>query len=179
MAQDHGGDAVPEVVQGEDRLGAGLGALVFGGHERAAQLHHVREVVLDELLRVVEHVGGRDVRLAVCLELDVGAEDIAVAAQDGVRLGVPDDQLLVGMGGIHVELVQVDGAARAAAAVAERDLAQAADLLQHVGGVVAVDHVDLVVGLVGVAQFPVGRELGQEQLPAYRVNNLFVHLGQS
>lgn len=91
----------------------------------------------------MEHVGGGEDGLPVGVELGLGAEEVAVAPEDGLGVGVPYDELLVG-DGHGVELVEVEFLACASAGGAEGDLAQAAYLAAHVGCVLPGDDIDFV-----------------------------------
>ena len=166
---------VPQVVEGEEALGPHARALVGQGDEGAAQLHGVGHVVLEELVREMEHVAGGELGLAVRVKLPVGAEQVAVAAYNLLGLGVPHDELLVAVG-TGVELVDVDLLARAAPGLAESDFAQASYLAHHVGCVVCRDHINLVVALVGHSQLPLGCQLALEQLLAHWFDDWLFHL---
>ena len=171
MLHHHGRDAVPEIVQGIYGLGSGLRALVCGSHERASQLNHMRQVIPDELVRKMEHVGSGEIRLSVLLQGHIRTEDIPVSAYDRLRRRVPDDNLPVRA--VHsVELVKVKREAGTAPGLPERLLTQAAHFAQHIGRIVAVDDIDLVARLVGVAKLLVRCEFCLEQADAHGVNDL-------
>ena len=127
-----GGKAIEEVVESKKALGAGTRRLVLDSYERATQLERAREVVVDELLGEMKHVRGGEDRLALVVELYIGAVDIAVATDNLFGIGVPHDELLVG--DLHgVELIDIDAHARATASGAKGFLAQAPYLLHHIG----------------------------------------------
>ena len=148
------------------------GALVLQRDERTGQLDGGGEIFAKELVGEVEHVGRGQQGLPLVVEADIRAQDVSVAAQDFFGLGIPDDELLIGM--LHdVELVDVHRLARTSAGGAEGNLAQAADLLHRVGGVMGRNDVNLVVTAVGHAQALVFGEFRLQQFFAYRCNNIF------
>lgn len=161
VVDGEGAEAVPEVVEGEEGFAVEAGGLVHGLDEGAAELDHAGEVVAGEGRGEVEEFGGGEVGLAVGVEGEVVAEGVAVAAEDFLLVGVPDDELLVGVPGVDVPLVDVDFFAGAAAGGTEGEFAEAPDFTHEVGGVEGVEGVDFVVGLVGAAdEFVVG-EFGE------------------
>lgn len=167
-----GGEAVEEVVEGEEALGIGTRGLVLDSNEGAAQLEGAGQVVVDEALGEVEHVGGGEDGLSLGIELHVGTVDVAVAADDLLGIGVPDDELLVGY--LHrIVLVDVDTQPCAATSGAEGGLAQTPYLLHYVGSVVGIDDVEVVAATVGVAQAALLGELGLEELFADGVYDSF------
>ena len=167
-----GDEAIPEVVHRENGLRAELRALVLRGHEVAAELDGIRQVLIYELLREAELVGACEHRLSLAVQHGVGAEEEAVAADDGLVVRVPDDQLLVGL--FHlVVLVEVDFVARGAAGLAEGDFTKAADFGDDVGGVVPGNDVKLVMPLVGVFQLLGFGKLCLEQFDWYWIYYLF------
>lgn len=167
-------ESVPEVVECEEALRSAACALVLECHEGAAQLNGVGHVVVDELLGEVEHVACGELRLAVLVEFPVGAEHVAVAADDLLCLGIPHDELLVAVRA-GVELVDVHRLAGAAACLAECYLAQTAYLAHHVRRVVCRDDVYLVVALVSHAELTLGSEFASEQLFADGFYDWFFH----
>ena len=76
----------------------------------------------------------------------------------------------------QVKLVNVTRLACAATSGAEGHLAQAPDFTHRVGCVVGCDDIDVVVGLVGVAQQALGREFLLDQLDGDGINNRFHRL---
>ena len=127
-----GGKAIEEVVESKEALGASTRRLVLDSNERTTQLEGAGQVVVDELLGEMEHVRGGKDGLALVIELHIGTVDVAVATNDLFGFGIPHDELLVG--DLHgVELVDINAHACAAATGAEGLLAQATNLLHHVG----------------------------------------------
>ena len=167
-------ESVPQVVECEEALRSAACALVLERDEGATQLDGVGHVVVDELLGEVEHVACGELRLAVLVEFPVGAEHVAVAADDLLCLGVPHDELLVAVRA-GVELVDVHRLAGAAACLAECYLAQTAYLAHHVRRVVCRDDVYLVVALVSHAELTLGSEFASEQLFADGFYDWFFH----
>ena len=98
------------------------------------------------------------------------AQAETVAADDFLGLGIPEDQLSVTVGGIGVELVDVQGFTRAAAVVAEGDFPQTADFPDDVHGFGA-DDIELVAGAV---RFPQVRFLVEFSFQEFPVNGLRV-----
>ena len=156
------------------RLFAPRRVLWYSSVEGATQLDGVGHVVVDELLGEVEHVTCGELRLAVLVEFPVGAEHVAVAADDLLCLGVPHDELLVAVRA-GVELVDVHRLAGAAACLAECYLAQTAYLAHHVRRVVCRNDVYLVVALVSHAELTLGSEFASEQLFADGFYDWFFH----
>ena len=78
-------------------------------------------------------------------------DDEAVPADDLLRFGIPDEQLLVALFR-RVLCIDVDRCAGAAACVAERQFAQASQFLHDVRAVAGRDDVDFVASVVGLAQ---------------------------
>ena len=105
------------------------------------------------------------------------AQAEAVAADDLLGLGIPEDQLAVAVGGIGVELVDVQGLARAAAVVAEGDLPQAADFPDDVHGFGA-DDIELVAGAVRFPQVRFLVEFRFQEFPVDGVDDLFHGAGR-
>ena len=93
-----------------------------------------------------------------------GADDEAVAADDLLRRGVPDDQLVVAVAG-EVLRVDVHLLTRAAACAAEGDFSQTPHLAHQCGTFGGREDVDLVPGLVRVAHFAGGCQLREQRLP--------------
>ena len=119
--------------------------------EGAAQLEGVGKVVPEKLLREFEHVRGGQDGLAETVVHRLVAQAETVASDDLLGLGIPQDQLAVAIGGIGVELVDVQGFARAAAVVAEGDFTQPSDFPDDVHGFRA-DDIELVAGAVRFPQ---------------------------
>ena len=109
------------------------------------------KIVPEELLREFEHVRGGQDGLAETVVHRLVAQAETVAADDFLRFGIPEDQLAVAIGGIGVELVDVQGFARAAAVVAEGDFTQPSDFPDDVHGFRA-DDIELVAGAVRFPQ---------------------------
>lgn len=72
-------ESVPEIVEGKESFAHGACALIFQGDEGAPQFHGLREIVLDEFFREVEHVGGSQFRLPVVSKLNLvtGEESVS------------------------------------------------------------------------------------------------------
>ena len=153
-----GAQAVPQVVEGKEGFCAGTRRLVFGTHERAAQLDGVGKVIADELFREPEHVRCGYAQRAVLACADVGTEQKAVTAQNLLGLRVPHYELAAGR--VHqVVFVDIALLARAAAGTAEGYLAQASYFAHHIGARLCVHHIDDIAALVGGAQQAVGGKL--------------------
>lgn len=170
-------ETIPKVVEGEDALGVLAHVLVVERDKRSAQLHGVGHVLLEEAVGEVEHVAGGQLGLAVGIEPPVASEEIAVATDDLLRLGVPHDELLVAVVR-RVKLVYIYGLARTATCRAERYLAQPAYLPHHVGCVVGCHHIDIVVALVGRAEQLLRSKLAAQHLFADGLDNLFFHFSR-
>ena len=82
------------------------------------------------------------------------------------------DQLAVAVGGVGVELVDVQGFARAAAVVAEGDFPQASDFLNDIHGFGA-DDIELVAGAVRFPQVGLLVEFRLQEFPVNGVDDLF------
>ena len=99
----------------------------------------------------MEHVCCRQKRLPVLVKLDVTSEDVSVSSEYLFSVRVPYYELLVWV--LHgVELVDVNGEAASSAGIAECLLAETAYFFHDIRGVMMIDHIDLVVALVGVSQ---------------------------
>lgn len=167
-----GTQAVPKIVERVETLGEIVGALVLEGDERAAELYGLREKILDEIIGEMKHVAGGQVGLSVGAERDVGSRQEAIAAQDFAGIGIPHHQLIVGFLA-RVEFVEVKGFSGTAAAGTKGDFAQTTDFAHHVRGIVVRDDVDLVAGLVGLAELTFGGELLQQEVARYRGDDFF------
>ena len=110
---DQRAQSVPEVVQRIDALGVAAG-LVGGLHERTPQFDGPGQELPAETLAETEIVFGREMA-----GVGRGADDEAVTADDLLRRGVPDDQLVVAVAG-EVLRVDVHLLTRAAAWAASR-----------------------------------------------------------
>ncbi len=169
-----GSESVPQVVEGEEGLDACARALVLLGDPTASELNGIGQVVVDEPLGEVEHVGGGEYGLALGVELRLGAEEVAIASEDGFGIGVPYDELLV-RNGHSVELVEVEFLAGATASGAEGYLTQASYLTAYVGGILPGDDVDFVARLIGEAEAAFFCEFALEELNGYGRDD-FLHL---
>ena len=106
------------------------------------------------------------------VEAHFGAQYVAIASYDGLGVGVPHDELLVGL--FHrVELIEVAGFARAASCRAERNLAQASYLAAHVRRCLPRDDVNFVARFVGETKAAVLGQLTFEDIYRYWRYNLF------
>ena len=105
----------------------------------------------------MEHVARSQDGLAVGIEFPIGTEDVAIAADDFLSLGIPDDELLIAVL-TGVELVDVDLHARTSASLSEGDFAQTTNFAHHVGCLVGCDDIDFVVALVGHAELSLACE---------------------
>ena len=167
-----GAQAVPQVVEGIEAFGELLGALILEGDERTAEFDGLRQEVLDEIVGETEHVSGGQIRLSVGAEGDVGGRQEAVAAQDFAGIGVPHHELVVRfLAG--VEFVEIYSFSGSPAGCTKGDFAQTSDFAHHVRCVVVGDDIDLVAGLVGLAEFALGRQLLQQQVTRYRCYDFF------
>ena len=167
-----GAQAVPKIVEGIETLGEIVGALVLEGDERAAELYGLREEILDEIIGEMKHVAGGQVGLSVGAERDVRSRQKAIAAQDFTGVRIPHHQLIVGFLA-RVEFVEVKGFSGTAAGGAKGDFAQTTDFAHHMRGIVVRDDVDLVAGLVGLAELTFGGELLQQEVARYRGDDFF------
>ena len=156
--------SVPKVVEGVEALSQIARTLVFEGDERAPEFDGLRKKVFDEVVGKLKHVARGQTWLPIVLEADVARGEETIASQDFFGIGIPDDELIVGVLA-GVELIEVERKSCASPGSAEGDFAQAPDFAHHVGGVVMGDDVNLVAGLVGLAQFEFGSEFGFEQSP--------------
>ena len=118
--------------------------------------------------------GGQD-GLPVAVHLPGRSLQVAVAANDFLFLRVPHDELLVAIVA-GVELVEVERLACASTRLAEGDLTQTTNLLQHVGCIVSRDDIYLVVALVGHAELFVGRQFALQRLLVNGGNDRLFHL---
>ena len=158
---------VPEIVEGEDGFGSGARRLVFGAHERAPEFYGIWEIVAYERVGKAEQVGCGQTRASVGVKAYVGADYVAVAADDHLVFRVPDYKLAAGR--VHqVEGVYVAVLPCASTGSAEGDFAQTAHLAHEVGARTSVEGVYDVSSLVGGAQLIVGSELGFEKRGVYR-----------
>ena len=164
--------SVPQVVEGKQSLAVGTCRLVLHGDKRASQLYGGRHILFQELFREVEHVRRGKHGRPFLVVAHVSAQDVPVAAQDFLRLGIPHNQLLARVGH-QVKLVDVHRLARSPACGAESNLAQASYLPHRVGGIVRRDDVYLVVAAVGHAQAPVLSQFRLQGLFAYRCYDIF------
>jgi hypothetical protein len=122
-------------------------------------------------------MGGGDTWYAVLCPY-VLAEDEAVSADDLIPLGIPYDHLAARH--IHcVEFIYVTFKPCASPRIAEGKLAQSADLTHCGRRVESIDHVYLVVALVGAAQQSVGCKFCFYQGCVYFVNNRLHNCKQS
>ena len=120
----------------------------------------------------MEHVGCRQDGLSRFIEARFRAQQVAIAAENGFCLGIPDDELLVGI--LHgVEFIKVQSLAGATTSSAEGYLAQTTNLAEHVGSVLPCDDIHFVVALVGESQTLVLGELAHQDVNGNRGNDLF------
>ena len=106
----------------------------------------------------------------------IGAEEEAIAADDGLFVRVPDDQLFIGL--LHlVVLIEVNLVARRAAGFPESDFAQPADLRDDIRRILPGNDVEFVVSLIGVFQFLGWGKLGFEQRDGDGIDNCFHRMG--
>ena len=130
------------------------------------------QIILDETLAEVEHMGGCQDGLALFVQTHVRSHDVAVASENSFGVGIPHHYLFVGIG--HgVEFVDIGFETAAAAGLTEGFFAKTAYFPHHIGGVVSVNNVDYVSAFVGIAEFLFRGELGFQKLYRYRVDNLF------
>ena len=109
------------------------------------------EVIPQELVRELEHVGRSEDGLPVLVEYGLVAQAEPVAADDFLGLGIPQDQLFVSVGRVGVELVYIQGLPGAAAVVTEGNFPEPADFPDDVHGL-GSHHVEFIAGAVGGAQ---------------------------
>lgn len=180
LGVDHrqGAQPVPQVVEDKEALRGGSCRLILEGDKRASQLDGIGQDLVDKLRREVEEVRGGEDRLPPLVAPHIGTADEPVAAQDLLLLGAPDDQLPIGAGH-RVELINIEGLARATAVKPERDLAEPPDLAHDVGRILRRDDVDLVARFVRASQTFLFRELCFQQVPVYRINNVSHILSES
>lgn len=158
-----GTESVPKVVESEQRAVSGFGGLIFGNDERASEFNCRGEVFPYEFFGEIEHVGRGDAWDSVP-DFNIFAEDEAIAAEDFVVLGVPDDQLLAR--GLHeVELVDVAIFAGSTAGIPERPLPEPSDLAHGVGRIVGVYDINFIVGFVCVTQETFRRQFLKYKIP--------------
>ena len=120
----------------------------------------------------MEHVRGSQDGLPLGIDLHVRTQDVAVPSQNLLSLGVPYDELLVGI--LHgVILIQVQRHARTASCLTEGNLAQTANFTHHLGRILPGDDIYLVVALVGKTQALVFGEFALQYLYRYGVYDLF------
>ena len=106
--------------------------------------------------------------------LPVGAEQVSVASDNLLGLGVPHYELLAAV--LHrVKLIYVGRLACAAARGTKCLLAEPSYLQHDVGRLLGRYHVYLVMALVGHTELPLGRQLGLEQLPADGLYDILFH----
>ena len=96
-------------------------------------------------------------------------DDVAVAPDDFLRLGVPDEKLLVPFR-IQIQLVDVDVRSGSAASVAERKLAQPSDLPHQVRTLLCAHDINLVASVVSTPQKALGRQFVFYQIGSYRID---------
>ena len=102
MLHDDSHEAVPQVIQCEDGPDATLGR----NHEIASEFDDIRQVGIDEMLREVELVRAGQDGLSLFVEHGIGTEKEAIASDDFFFVGIPDNQLFIGI--LHlVVFVQV------------------------------------------------------------------------
>ena len=112
--------------------------------------------------------------LSVGVNINVGAKDIAIAADDLFSLRIPHDELLVAVW--HgVELIDIHTLAGAAASLSEGYLTKTADFLHHVGRFMSRYDIYFVVALVCHSQLALWSELLLEQFLIYWLDNLLFH----
>ena len=140
MEHDYRAHAVPEVVQRIDALGDAA-RLIGGLHKRTAQFDGAGQVFAAELVAEAEIVPCRQ-RIHVAARTDY----VSVSAHNCQRLGVPDDKLAVNALA-HIQRVDIDLVARAAASRTERLLAQASHLAHKVGAACRLEGIYLVGGM--------------------------------
>ena len=122
----------------------------------------------------MEHVAGGKDGLAVGTHLHIGAQDIAVAADNLFSLGVPHDELFVAV--VHrVKFVQVVGLACSSASLSECDFPQSSNLQQDIGRIVGINDINLVVTLVGHSELAFRCQFFFEQFLGNRLNDFLYH----
>ena len=158
LYDDNCAESVPKIIKCEDAFPASKCALVLDCDEAAAQFDGPRSIVLHETFREAEHMTGSQDGLTVRGYLPVFAENVAVAAYDLFRFGVPYKDLLIAVVA-GVELVEVETLSRSASCCPECYFAKTSYLAYDMRGIVPSYDIDFVAALVCHAQTFVQREL--------------------
>ena len=87
---------VPKIVEGIESFGTGLRRLVFGAHEGSAEFNGLRQIIAHKFGRKIKHVGRGNAGRSIRKHGYVVAADIAVAAENEPRIGIPDHELTAG-----------------------------------------------------------------------------------
>ena len=119
-------------------------------------------------------MAGGQYGLSFVVDLPVGTEDVTVAPDNFLFLGVPDDELLVTIVA-EVELVEVAVLACTSSSFAESNLAESAYLAHYMGSVMSRDNINLVVAFVGHTELALRGEFAEKHLLRNRVDNRLFH----
>ena len=124
----------------------------------------------------MEHVAGGQNRLAILVEIPRCAFEIAVATDDLLCLGIPDNQLFIAVL-TDIELIDVHRLACSSPRLAESNLAQTTDLLHDIGCIVSRYDIDLVMTLVGHAKLVFCSQFTLQNFLGNGLDNLWDGLG--
>ena len=120
----------------------------------------------------MEKMRGRHIGLAVFFEYDILPENVAVPADYGLSVRIPDNQLLIGF--LHeIVLVEIHRLARTPAGFTIGDFADAAYFPQGIGCIETIYDIDFITTLVGVHQLARWYELSPDKIHGNGIDDLF------
>ena len=166
---------IPEIIKSKKTFCAHTGTLIRQRHERAAQFDGVRHILLEELLREVEHVTRGQFGLSFLVQLPVSTLQVTISTNNLLFLWIPDDKLFIAIF-TGIELINIHRLTCTASCLTEGDLAKAPDLFHHVGCIVSSYDINLVMTFVGHTKLKLRCQFTFEDFLFDWLDNLLFHL---